>query len=58
MQEALEKNKELMLDFVNALIACGQEEAGDPRHGGRCAWHVHEKTQKCVQEGREPWARE
>lgn len=55
-QEVLGRNQTLMVDFVNALIKLGRDDAGDPRHGGHCLWHLHTVTRKCVEDGAEPWA--
>ncbi|KAK4556678.1 hypothetical protein LTR86_006249 [Recurvomyces mirabilis] len=58
MMEVLAKDPIMSADFMHALIEFGRQVAGDPREGGRCVWHVHEGTSKCVEEGLEPWEKD
>ncbi|KAK1068975.1 hypothetical protein LTR74_005238 [Friedmanniomyces endolithicus] len=55
MKEVLGGDKTLAVDFMQELVVLGKDASKDPRKGSRCAWHLHEGTKKCVEDGAEPW---
>lgn len=53
MKEVL-GDRTMAVDYMEALVKLGKDSGADPRGGGHCAWHVHERTRKC-EETVEPW---
>ncbi|GAB7351606.1 hypothetical protein MBLNU459_g2225t1 [Dothideomycetes sp. NU459] len=55
MQNIVAKGGVCAIDFCEATIRLGRDDAGDPRKGHDCAWHEHADGKYCPSTPNEPY---